>query len=214
MKRTPRTAKSEMRFTERDNDRHHGRNVVKLDTGNVSNLLQQALAGDNNAWNALIKRFSGLVHRVARQYGLNPADTSDVSQTVWLRLYENAGRIREPDRLGTWVAVVARRECAIILRRTSAEDLIDNPDMLDGPAGARGHDHQLIVRERNAMLWKAVEELPARGRSLIILLATDPLVSYQRAAWELGMAVGSVGPTRRRCLSLLRANPAVQACRE
>jgi RNA polymerase sigma factor (sigma-70 family) len=188
--------------------------MVKLDTGDSSYLLQQALTGDDHAWRALIRRFSGLVRRVVREYGLNPDDASDVSQTVWLRLYENAGRIRNPERLGTWVAVVARHECVLILRRTSTEVLISGPDVLDGPAGDRGHDHQLMVRERNAVLRKAIEELPARGRSLMLLLVADPLVSYQRAARELGMAVGSIGPTRRRCLSLLRANPAVRACRD
>lgn len=188
--------------------------MVKLDTGNISYLLQQALTGDDYAWRALIGRFSGLVRRVAREYGLSPADASDVSQTVWLRLYENAGRIRNPDRLGTWLAVVARHECVLILRRRSTEVLIGDSDVIDVPTDDRGHDHQLMVRERNVMLRKAIEELPARRRSLMLLLVADPLVSYQRVARELGMAVGSIGPTRRRCLSLLRANPAVRACRD
>jgi RNA polymerase sigma factor (sigma-70 family) len=188
--------------------------TVKPGAHDLNELLQGAITGDEHAWKDLIKRLSGLVQCIAREHRLSLADTADVSQIVWMRMYENAERIRDPQRLTAWVAVVARHECARTLRKSSNEILVGEENALDLPADDREVDHQMMVRERNAMLWRAVSELPAHNGSLIRLLVTDPSPSYERAARELGMPIGSIGPTRQRSLRVLRANATVRTCQE
>ena len=83
----------------------------------LGELVRAAAAGDQRAWEALVGRFGGLVWSVARAHGLSRADAADVSQTAWLRLVEHLHRLRDPERVGTWLASTARHEALRILRR-------------------------------------------------------------------------------------------------
>src|SRR5215831_13070195 len=85
--------------------------LTAIPSPSLVELVDQASAGDSDAWDELVDRFSGMVWAVARGHGLSSADAADVSQTTWLRLVEHLDRIREPERVGAWLATTARHEC-------------------------------------------------------------------------------------------------------
>ena len=167
--------------------------------------MRAAGQGEQRAWDALVARYSGLVWSIARAHRLDGPDAADVSQTAWLRLVENLTRIRDPDRVGAWLAATTRNECLRVLRRSGRQvptDLEgdDEPSIDVGPAV----DERLLVGERDEELRQAFAAVSARCQVLLRLLITDPPMSYDDIAATLAMAVGSIGPTRARCLEQLR----------
>ena len=92
-------------------------------------LLSRVIAGDERAWNEVVDRYAGLVWSVARSYRLSSAATQDVVQTVWLRLAEHCARIRQPDRLASWLATTTRNEALRVIRgntRMSPQAIADD----------------------------------------------------------------------------------------
>lgn len=168
-------------------------------------LLAQAAAGDERAWNALVAQHSRLLWSVARSYRLDQADAADVVQTTWLRLLEHLSRIEDPTRLVGWLVTTARRECLRVLRRSGRERLIVDEDAaLDLPDDdAEPVETRLITNERNATLWRAFRQLPERCQRLLRIAVAMPQ-AYDEVSAALGMPVGSIGPTRARCLVALR----------
>jgi RNA polymerase sigma factor (sigma-70 family) len=169
-------------------------------------LVRRAASGDAAAWNGLVERFGGLVWSIARAHRLSDADAADVSQTTWLRLVEHLDRIRQPERVGAWIAATARNECLRVLRLSGRQVLTgDDPETADldtPPPGAA-----LLETERDAALWRAFATLTERCRMLLRVLVADPAPSYEEVAAALSMPIGSLGPTRQRCLERLRRHP-------
>jgi len=175
----------------------------------VGTLLAAAATGDDRATEALIQRYSGLVWSIAWNYHLSSADAADVSQVVWMRLVENIGRIRQPDSLGAWLASVTRHECLRVLRRSEREVATADEFDLDEHVGGDDIDRALLSEERDAALRQAFACLPPRWRSLLEALMDAPSASYEQVAEAVGMPIGSIGPTRQRCLERLRGAPAL-----
>jgi RNA polymerase sigma factor (sigma-70 family) len=173
-----------------------------VDDASNSKLVAAAAAGDEEAWSALVDRYTSLLWNQARQYRLTPADAADVVQTTRLRLLENLDRIADPERLPGWLATTARRECMRVSRRGDiprpGDDFTAIPD--DGPAPGE----RLLRDERDAALWAALATMGEPCQRLLRLLISDPPPSYAEAAQILNMKVGSIGPTRQRCLKTLR----------
>jgi RNA polymerase sigma factor (sigma-70 family) len=172
----------------------------------VAGLVAAAAAGDEAAWVALVDTFGGLVWSVIRGYRLSAADTADASQTTWLRLAEHIATVREPERIGSWLATTAGRECLRLIRqnrRTVPSDdliLIEAPD----PDPAAQPETVVIDLERDTDLWCAFCELPQKAQVLLRLLFADPPPSYEQISLATGMPIGSIGPTRGRYLTQLR----------
>ena len=171
----------------------------------VSMLVREAAAGDNEAWDALVRRFSGLIWTIGRSHGLAAADISEVSQTTWLRLLEHLDSITQPERVGAWLATTARRESLRIIRTRDRHVLVDDDLAFDGetdtqPTPGRG----VMVEERDALLRRAFARLPQRSQTLLTMLSKVPAMSYRDVSEALDMPVGSIGPTRARCLDALR----------
>jgi RNA polymerase sigma factor (sigma-70 family) len=167
-------------------------------------LVRDAVAGDRAAWDALVGRYSGLVWAVARGHRLQGEDAADVFQTTWLRLVEQLPRIRQPDRVGAWLATTARRECLRVLRR-SGRETVSRPEMLEAvPDDAPGFDEGLVRAEQHEALWRHLQTCSDRCRRLLRVLVADPPLTYTEVAEVLEMPIGSIGPTRRRCLEQLR----------
>jgi RNA polymerase sigma factor (sigma-70 family) len=168
-------------------------------------LLAQAAAGDERAWNALVAQHTRLLWSVARSYRLDQADAADVVQTTWLRLLEHLDRIEDPTRLVGWLVTTARRECLRVLRRSGRERLIVDEDatleIVDDDT--EPVETRLITNERNATLWQAFRRLPERCQRLLRIAVAMPQ-AYDEVSTALGMPVGSIGPTRARCLVQLR----------
>ena len=177
----------------------------------VGELVAGAARGEQPAWHALVDRYLPLVRAVARAYRLADRDAEDVSQTVWLRLVEHLGSIREPRALPKWLITTAQHE-ALRLIRSNGRELPVDP--LTGPAARVADDvdvaAELLRAERQQALRDGLAELSPRDRQLLVLLVADPPLSYQQISTVLGMPIGSIGPTRRRCLERLRATAAMR----
>src|SRR5260370_25151226 len=134
--------------------------------GGVAELVGAAAAGDEGAWSRLVDHFAGLVWSVIRGYRMSTADSADVSQTTWMRLAEHIHKVREPERIGAWLATTAGRECLRMIRQNqravpSADVfLTEVPDA--HPAGAP--DPTVLAPPREGELWAACSELPARAQ--------------------------------------------------
>jgi RNA polymerase sigma factor (sigma-70 family) len=176
--------------------------VVSGREDDVGGLVVAAAGGEGAAWEALVDRYTGLVWSVARALGLDPVDAADVSQTTWLRLAEHLSRLREPDRVGAWLAVTARRE-AVRIRQRSARVVLDSW-CGDGPDDEDDLDTALLRDERDALLWRTFSDLSEPCKALLRTLMSDPPPSYTEVGEALEMPVGSIGPRRQRCLRALR----------
>jgi RNA polymerase sigma factor (sigma-70 family) len=183
--------------------------VADDDTGS---LLTAAAAGDKAAWQALVERFSGMVWSIARAYRLSRADAADVSQTAWLRLAENISKINNPERVGAWLATAVRRECLQNIRANARTVPTEDMALFD-EAGTDANPVETEVlraeseRERAhraRVVWQALGRLPAHCQQLLRVLMASPPPSYAQVAAALDLPVGSIGPTRARCLQRLR----------
>jgi RNA polymerase sigma factor (sigma-70 family) len=168
----------------------------------VRNLVALAAAGDRAAWAALVARFERLVWSVARSHRLSDADAADVCQTTWLRLLEHLGDVRDPDALGGWLATITRNECLRVLRHQTRQVPTED-DAIPQQTVPADVDARLLAGERDAALWKAFATLSSRCQALLRMTCSDPPASYEDIAGALGMPVGSIGPTRGRCLAAL-----------
>ncbi|MEV4121704.1 sigma-70 family RNA polymerase sigma factor [Micromonospora sp. NPDC049645] len=184
----------------------------------ATSLLSAAAGGDESAWAELVRRYTPIVYSVIRAYDLSRADAADVNQTVWLRLVEQLGRVREPEALPGWLATTARRECYRLSRLSRRAQPVDPYDQSletyqgfsrELAAMAPGPDDELLRAERRQALREGFVQLPSRCQALLALLTADPPVSYREVAERLGVPVGSIGPTQARCLRRLRACPAI-----
>ncbi|HTF10964.1 MAG TPA: sigma-70 family RNA polymerase sigma factor [Asanoa sp.] len=173
----------------------------------LPDLIARVRDGDNDAWVALTDRYTNLLWSIARQQGLSTADAADAIQTTWLRLVEHIDRIRQPERLVGWLATTLRRECGDIRERAARVRPVppDDPTGLDRPdPSADPLDAALLRDERDAELWRAFGALRPACQELLRVLIADPAPSYREVSLVLRMAVGSIGPTRERCLKCLR----------
>jgi RNA polymerase sigma factor (sigma-70 family) len=167
-------------------------------------LLQRSREGDQQAWNDLVERYTPILWATARTYRLSTADAADAVQTTWLRLLEHQHRIEDPARLAGWLVTTIRRECLRLLRHAHREQSCP-PDLADPADPADPIDTNLIRAERDAALWAAFNQLPDRCRCILRVLMTDATPNgYKATAALLDMPIGSVGPTRMRCLDNLR----------
>jgi RNA polymerase sigma factor (sigma-70 family) len=179
----------------------------------VSDLVTRARAGDQQAWDVLVERFAPLIWCICSRHRLDRTDAEDVGQTVWLRLVDQLDKIRDPAALPGWLATATRRECMRVQRTVRGPRAVryapDAETIPDDQASMT--DQELLVAERHAALREALADLPPCCQQLIAALTEDPPVPYAQISATLGIPVGSIGPTRRRCLDKLRRHPAIAA---
>lgn len=166
-------------------------------------LLARVVDGDQSAWDAVVQQYAGLVWSVARSYRLSAAATEDVVQTVWLRFAEHCGRIRQADRLASWLATTARNESLRVIRGNTR--LTPTAYIAEGPEPTASTIEDLVTDDETLRsVLAAFAQLPAEDQQLLRLLCTVPPLDYQTIAEMLGRPIGSIGPTRARCLDRLR----------
>ena len=179
-------------------------------TPGVSQLVAASANGDQAAWNELVRRYARLVMAVIRSYRLTAADAQDVSQTVWLRLVEHLGNLREPEALPRWLETTTQRECGRYVQRGRRTVPVDpHSDTVVHQPASEDLDGDIARAELRRALLDGLAELPPRDQSLLRLFAAA--TSYKEISELLGMRPGSVGPTLRRCLDRLRGTDALQA---
>jgi len=179
----------------------------------VNDLVTRAKKGDKQAWDALVERYAPLIWSICRRHQLNSADADGVGQTVWLRLMSQLDKVRDPAALPGWLATTTQRECCRVLcaarRQQALQQELSAGNIEDEWTGLA--EHEVLIAERNYALREAFTRLSPFCQRLIALLIEDPPVSCAGINTELGIPVGSIEPTRRRCLDELRRDPAIAA---
>jgi RNA polymerase sigma factor (sigma-70 family) len=183
------------------------------DDSMVTDLVIRARNGDKQAWDALVERYAPLIWSICRSHRLVGAAADDAGQNVWLQLVEHLGTVRDPAALPGWLATTARRECCRVLRAAHGPHAAGYvPDAEDIPdERTETAEQEVLAAERHAALREAFLHLPPCDQQLIALLTQDPPVTYAEISARLGIPVGSIGPTRGRCLDRLRRYPAIAA---
>jgi RNA polymerase sigma factor (sigma-70 family) len=177
-------------------------------------VLRAAATGDQKGWESIVDRYANLVWSVARSFQLGTSDAADVSQATWLRLVEHIDDVRDADKLGSWLATTARREALALLRRggrdVPAGAATDFVGIIGGTLSGGvtdeddGPDAGVLRDERDAALWHEFRTLSEPCQQLLRVLIADPPPSYAEVSAALDVPVGSIGPTRQRCLGTLR----------
>ena len=175
----------------------------------VTALVARARAGDQEAWDQIVERYAALIWRTCARHRLFGADADDVGANVWLRLVERLDSIREPAALPGWLATTTRNECLQLLKAKQRQVPVEEAELPDDEAAAS--DEWLLREERHIALRAAFAALSQRCHTLLALLFRDPPPAYAEVSQRLGIAVGSIGPTRLRCLDDLRSHPGLAA---
>lgn len=163
-------------------------------------LIERCLGGSQPAWEVLVTRYARLVESIPRRHGFGQADIEDVAQGVFVALFRNLHQLRETQRLSAWLITTAYRETWRIGRRRKLE----LPEELDAPGDETPPEAELARLEREQMVRQALARLGGLCRQLleaVFLRTAEP--SYNEIADDLNMPIGSIGPTRARCLKKL-----------
>jgi RNA polymerase sigma factor (sigma-70 family) len=186
--------------------------VTRLIDEDDASLASRCVRGEAAAWTALVQRYQRLVYAIARRAGLDDHAVADVFQTVFARLVEHLPRIRQSDRLQAWIVTTAKREAISQHRRAkmtvSMTPASDDEDATQWDIADESPlpEDVLIELQQLDLLRKALEALDGRCRDLLTMLFRDrdEAIPYDEVARLMGMPVGSIGPTRARCLDKLR----------
>lgn len=172
-------------------------------------LVAACRRGQPEAWDALVARYERLVYTIPFRYGLPQGEADDVFQTVWLALLRHLPTLKEPDRVAAWLVTTAKRACWDRRRGAAHERTfaVDPAEMgaLDAAFDQASPEEVVARFDEHRSLRAALQRLQERCRELLRYLYHDPeQPSYEEIALRLNMAVGSIGPTRARCLAKLR----------
>lgn len=173
-----------------------------------ADLVARCRSGEEQAWRVLVDRYQRLIYTVARRGGLDDHGCADVFQGVFTELFESLDKIARPEQLRAWLVTLARRQTLRHFRhhgRTVAAE--DVGEVLDELADPSPWPPELLEDlQQMHLLETAMARLDPRCRRLLQQLFEDDheRLPYDIIAQELGMALGSIGPTRARCLGKLR----------
>ena len=171
----------------------------------MADLLSAARTGSDDALGQIVNELSPLLWQVARSAGLSQGDAEDVLQTVWMRLFTHLDGIHDASALTGWLVTTTKRE-AWRVRAASRKQLpVDQDVFADLPNKGPGSEEQVILEDQRRELWAVIGMLSRRCQELLRIMAFAPRSDYATVAAALGMRVGSIGPTRGRCLAKLRA---------
>lgn len=171
----------------------------------IARLVSEAQQGSEDALGEIVTEFSPMLWHIARAAGLSTGDAEDVLQTVWMRLLSHLDGIRTSAALAGWLVTTTKRE-AWRVRGAGRKQVPADTELFTGLADpGLGSETQVILEDQRRALWLAIGRLSKRCQELLRIVAFVPRPDYAAVAAELGMPVGSIGPTRGRCLAKLRA---------
>lgn len=178
----------------------------------ASHLFADYQQGDRAALDELVSALTPLMWHTVRSQGVDRSAAEDVVQTVWMRLMHSSGSIRDPQTVVKWLITTARREAWRVTKRARAEVVRtaalfgqQGDELAAIPVQREQLTEEMVFRDEvQRRLWSHVQDLPDRCRELMRVIAFADRPDYARIADALGMPVGSIGPTRGRCLAKLR----------
>lgn len=166
-------------------------------------LIDRCLEGDSAAWRHFVERYTRLVWSVIRRHRLSEVDAEDVHQAVFTIAVTHLDRLRDAEQAAAWLATTTRRECWRLTRRRTGVQLGDAAASEVAAADPLPEEDRVSIEERQ-IVREGLEELGGRCRELLEALFSAPgEPSYPQISARLGMPVGSIGPTRARCLRRL-----------
>jgi len=159
---------------------------------------------DDSALDDLVRVMSPVLWHVVRATGLDKEASEDVVQNTWLTLVRSADSVRDPQAITRWLCTAARREAWRVSKASTRTRPVED-EVLDVRMPAQtSPESEVVTGDENARLWQALGRLPERCQRLLRIVAWEPRPDYSSVADTLDMPIGSIGPTRRRCLEKLR----------
>lgn len=172
-------------------------------------LVMRIRSGDRVAWDELVDRHSALLWRLARSIVADDQAASDAMQTAWLRLLEQIDRIEDPQAVSSWLCTTVRREAIAIgkasVRQAPADHTSWSFDTATVPESDPGN--HVVQADQHATVLGVFRQLSDRCQHLLTLLAHK--LSYKEISLAMDLPVGSIGPTKNRCLDQLRRSPVI-----
>lgn len=162
------------------------------------------LSGDSAALDDLVATMTPVLWQIARSYRLTQEQAEDVVQTCWLAFVRKNSSILDTAAVGAWLTLTTRREAWRVAKRSGRDVPVEDEALESRVPTQRSAESLVVEGDRNSLIWAAVESLPERCRRLLRVVAFSDRPDYAGLAKELNMPVGSIGPTRGRCLGKLR----------
>ena len=170
----------------------------------AASLFARWRDGDPGALDDLVRLLSPMLWQVARASGLDRATAEDVVQTTWLALVRSGESIAEPRAVAGWLCTTARREAWRVSKQATRQQPVEDEAIIRKLPDEPAPEEQVVLDDDNARLWDALGRLSERCQRLLRIVAAEARPDYSVIAGQLGMPVGSIGPTRGRCLEKLR----------
>jgi RNA polymerase sigma factor (sigma-70 family) len=161
--------------------------------------------GDAGGVDELVRTMTPVLWNVVRAYGLTQDLAQDVIQSTWLILIRRADTIADPHAVAAWLTTTARREAWRAASGGTRSITVSDDDLEYLSENAPSAEERAVADDGDSLLWECVHTLSERCQRLLRIVAFDERPDYARVAQELSMPVGSIGPTRGRCLAKLRA---------
>lgn len=160
--------------------------------------------GDHGAIDDLVRVMTPVLWHVVRAYRLDEDVCEDVIQFTWLTLVRKQESVENPRAVSSWLIITARRQAWRVASRNRREDAADDESLAPMLPSTRAAEAEAVEADENHRLWDAVAQLNERCQRLLRVIAFDDRPDYKHISDDLGMPVGSIGPTRRRCLEKLK----------
>jgi RNA polymerase sigma factor (sigma-70 family) len=161
--------------------------------------------GEDAALDDLVGLMSPVLWHVVRATGLDRETSEDVIQNTWLTLVRSAGSVRDAQAITRWLCTSARREAWRVSKASTRLRPVDDDVLAARMPEETSPEEEVVAHDENAQLWEALTRLPERCQKLLRIVAWEPRPDYSSVAESLEMPIGSIGPTRRRCLDKLRS---------
>ena len=170
----------------------------------AASLFERWRAGESNALDDLVRLLSPMLWQVVRASGLDRDSAEDVVQTTWLAMVRSGEAIAEPRAVAGWLCTTARREAWRVARQSTRQQPVEDVAIARKLPDEPAPEGQVVLDDDNERLWGCLARLTERCQRLLRIVAAEARPDYSAIATELGMPVGSIGPTRGRCLEKLR----------
>jgi RNA polymerase sigma factor (sigma-70 family) len=161
-------------------------------------------SGHDPALDELVRLMSPVLWHVVRATGLDKETSEDVVQNTWLTLVRSAESVRDPQAITRWLCTAARREAWRVSKASARTRPVEDDVLAARLPQESSPEAEVVDDDERALLWRALSRLPERCQKLLRIVAWEPRPDYSSVADALEMPIGSIGPTRRRCLDKLR----------